>query len=629
MRTSLLVAVVLLFSLTGHGQAASDAGHGQAAGDSVIIDRQQAAFRLTNTYPDSAFAIAVKDLQQSQRTGNRRVAAYCYKTKGWAFFRLGNADSCLSNLVISTDLFRQLNDTVEIMYNYLNLANVYSTVSRFTESALFLIRADSMARTRNDRKFQAGIQRQMGVLYREQGQYKKAIPYFKESMEQYLSVKDTIHAWDAASGLSSTYNYLNWNDSNLVLLQYCASLLEPLKGVGYQKGILNEKFGDTYFLLSSYNKALHYYKIAYDIFAADKNMADMAYEAINVGKSYQHIKGYGEAEKYLLQAYHVSDSIHMPHYAHDAARELSELYKMTGDWQKGFKWLSIKSSLNDSLSLKEQNEKTAELQTKYETEKKDKEISLLKKDQQLHLLTLQKQTTFRYGAVIVVVLLALIAFLIVNRYRTIQKARQQLEIEKLRNTIARDLHDDMGSALSSINIISKVVLENPQEKDNIQEHFKTIYENSGYMLESMSDIVWAINPANDTFDKVLFKMKEFAADMLEPLSIQYEFIQEGEPADLHLSLKTRKELYLIFKEAVNNAAKYSCCTKVTVSISYNSHELTLQVTDNGKGFDTGVRITGNGLSNMQQRAEEMNGSATIVSEQGRGTTVRVSVRSHD
>jgi len=620
MRTLLLIAAILLIKATGNGQVVEDPG---------IIDREQAAFKLTNTFPDSAFAIAVKDLQQSERTGSRRVAAYCYKTKGWAFFRLGNTDSCLSNLMLSTGIFRQLNDTMETMYNYLNLANVYSTVSRFTESVLFLMKADSMAKVRNDRKMQAGINRQMGVLYREQGQYNKAIPYFKESMEQYLSEKDTIHAWDAGSGLSTTYVRLNRSDSNLALLQYCASLLNRLKGFNYQKGILNEKFGDAYFALPSYIKSLNYYKLAYDIFASDKNNADMAYEAINVGKCYQHIKKYDEAEKYLLQAYHVSDSIHMTHYALDAAKQLSEMYQATNDWQKGFKWLSITNVLNDSLNLTEQNEKTAELQAKYETEKKDKEISLLKKDRQLHLLTLQKQETFRYGAIVLIVLLALIAFLIINRYRIVHRARQQIEIEKLRNNIARDLHDDMGSALSSINIISKVALEDPGEKDNIQEHFRTIRENSGYMLESMSDIVWAINPANDTFEKVLFKMKEFAADILEPLNIQYEFIQSGDLADIRLSLNNRKDLYLIFKEAINNAAKYSHCTKVAINIRHSSNELLLQVTDNGRGFDAGIAPPGNGLNNMKQRAAEMNGTATITSAQGEGTTVRVTIRSHD
>jgi two-component system sensor histidine kinase UhpB len=429
--------------------------------------------------------------------------------------------------------------------------------------------------------------------------------------------------------LSTTYIKLNWNDSNIALLNRCASLLNAVTGANYQKAMLDEKFGDAYYAVTSFNKALDYYKGAYTIFAEDNNSSDMAYEAINIGKTYKEAKKYPEAEKYLLRAYQLSDSMHMLHYIHDAAHELSNLYKATGDWQNGFKWLAITNKLNDSLNLNEQNEKTAELQARYEAEKKDKEISLLQKDAELNRLTIQKQKTFKYGTVIVMALLALIAFLVVNRYRAVHKAQQQVEIEKLRNNIARDLHDDMGSVLSSINIISKVVMENPGEKDNIKEHLKRINENSNYMLESMSDMVWAINPANDSFMKVIFKIKEFAGDILEPLNIQWEFLQSGNLENIQLSLKSRKDIYLVFKEAINNAAKYSRCSRVIINIGYQSNQITLQVKDNGTGFDTNIVKEGNGLKNMKQRAAEMNGSASIISVPGQGTTVLVSIKSHD
>jgi signal transduction histidine kinase len=187
----------------------------------------------------------------------------------------------------------------------------------------------------------------------------------------------------------------------------------------------------------------------------------------------------------------------------------------------------------------------------------------------------------------------------------------------------------MGSVLSSINIISKVVMENPGEKENIQEHFKRINENSNYMLESMSDIVWAINPANDSFMKVIFKIKEFAGDILEPLNIQWEFLQSGNFENIQLSLKSRKDIYLVFKEAINNAAKYSRCSRVIINIGYQSNQITLQIKDNGTGFDTNIVKEGNGLKNMKQRAAEMNGSASIISVPGQGTTVLVSIKSHD
>jgi len=595
-----------------------------------MIKQVRAAFYLTNTNPDSALVIGKKGIQQSKQSGNRRLAAYAYKTKGWALFRKGNYDSCFADLLTATRLFQELPDSVEVLYMYLNLANIYSTRSQFTESANWLIKADSLARIKKDLKIEGGIKRQMGILYREQHEHNKAIAYLKESLAIYASIKDTINYWDAASSLSITYNQFTFQpDSSLALLKKCETLLNAMQDVNYQKASMHEQFGDAYRALSDYNKALVRYKTAYTIFASQNEKADMYYEAINVGKTYMQLNDPGEAENYLLQAYKGHDSLGMTNYALDASRELASLYKKKQDWPKAFHWLETTSKLSDSLQLADQNKKTAELQAKYEAEKKDAEISLLKKDQEVTRLTLIKQETFRYGALGLLVLLVLIGLLFINRYRVVQRAKRQVEMERLRNNIARDLHDDMGSTLSSINIISKVALESPHEKENIQECLKKIQDNSGYMMESMSDIVWAINPLNDSFEKVIFKMKEFAADMLEPMNIQYEFRTSGDPSSIQMGLDQRKDLYLLFKEAINNAAKYSYCKKVTIIITLDNNEITLQITDDGRGFNAGNGTTGNGLRNMKQRAADMKGSVTITSEKGKGATVFLKLKPHE
>jgi signal transduction histidine kinase len=619
MRSFLVVAAFLTLAIC-------DA---QLPGDSLMIKKVKQAFFLANTDPDSAFAIGEEGIQQSHRSGNKRLEAYSCKTRGWAWLRLGNFDSCLRDLRTCTQIFQRLNDTVETMYMYVNLANVYSSSSKFSESALYLLKADSLAKNKNDIQVEAGIKKQMGILYREQGDYKKAITNLTESISLYRSVKDTSHYLDVVSSLCISYNQMSLPDSSLVLLKQSIPLIRSSGTSTYLKAMLSEQFGDTYFALASYPKALESYKEAYDFFASETSNADMAYEAMNLGKTCIQIKNYSDAEKYLLLAYRTNDSLRLVNYSGDAANQLSELYKTTHNWQKAYQWLEIKDNLRDSLNLKDQNEKTAELETKYETEKKDNEINLLKKDKQLNMLTLQKQKTFRYGAIVFLVLLVLIGLLAINRYRVVQRSKRLFEIEKLRNNIARDLHDDIGSALSSINIISKVVLENPAEKENVHLHLKKIQDNSGYMLESMSDIVWTINPVNDSLEKVIFKMKEFAADLLEPMNIQYEFIQSKDFSNMQLDLNQRKNLYLVFKEAINNAAKYSNCTQIMISILHQNNSLVLEVKDNGKGFDIANQFTGNGLKNIRQRAAEMNGSAVISSRAGKGTTVLLKIKSHD
>lgn len=196
--------------------------------------------------------------------------------------------------------------------------------------------------------------------------------------------------------------------------------------------------------------------------------------------------------------------------------------------------------------------------------------------------------------------------------------------ERLRGKIARDLHDDLGSVLSSINITSKMALEGGVQQTIMEDYLKKIKNNSGKMMESMSDIVWAIDPQNDTLEKVLIRMKEFTAEILEPLNINYLFIDEIDFEGAKLDLNKRKNFYLIFKEGINNAAKYSQCTTVRVHIRSNNNCIILAITDNGKGFDRLKIKKGNGLRNMQERAFTMGGAVTISSEKG-GTTVQLKV----
>ncbi|MFL5810353.1 MAG: triple tyrosine motif-containing protein, partial [Flavisolibacter sp.] len=195
--------------------------------------------------------------------------------------------------------------------------------------------------------------------------------------------------------------------------------------------------------------------------------------------------------------------------------------------------------------------------------------------------------------------------------------------ERLRTKIARDLHDDMGSALSSININSKMALQNAQQNTIVQGYLQKIKDNSGNMLESMSDIVWAINPANDTLEKIIIRMKEFAAEILEPLNINYSFKGELVTEQVKLDLNKRKNLYLIFKEAINNAAKYSQCHNIEIELKKESQNILLLIRDDGMGFKIEQSRQGNGLRNMNERARSIHALLEIESSIGNGTAVQL------
>jgi two-component system, NarL family, sensor histidine kinase UhpB len=313
---------------------------------------------------------------------------------------------------------------------------------------------------------------------------------------------------------------------------------------------------------------------------------------------------------------------------------LSEHYASAGQTEKSVKYMQKFYELQDSLTDVKTQIELHNMEGQYNVEKKEKEIALLKKDQQLSHANLEKQTAiltaqkavlakqkfFEYGAVLLLVLLTLIGFLVINRYRILHRARRAIELEKMRNHIARDLHDDIGSTLSSINILSKVALQSPSP-DGPQSTLAKIRDRSAAIMEKMDDIVWTINPQNDTMEQLLYRMKEFAAEILEPLNINYSFQEDGDFPSMKLDIRKRKDLYLVFKEAINNAAKYSQCSNLLIRLRREGDSLQMEITDDGKGFAAETAKGGNGLNNMHERAASMLGKLRIDSAVGEGTRV--------
>jgi signal transduction histidine kinase len=153
------------------------------------------------------------------------------------------------------------------------------------------------------------------------------------------------------------------------------------------------------------------------------------------------------------------------------------------------------------------------------------------------------------------------------------------------------------------------------------EYIGKIGDNSQRMMEAMDDIVWAIKPDNDTMQRLIARMREFATNVLEAKDMQIEFLADEELNNLKPDMEYRRDLFLLFKEAVNNAAKYSQGTKVTIQITAEFQKLKMEVADNGKGFDTKQADTGNGLGNMHRRAAALRGNLRIFSEPGKGTSI--------
>lgn len=243
-------------------------------------------------------------------------------------------------------------------------------------------------------------------------------------------------------------------------------------------------------------------------------------------------------------------------------------------------------------------------------------------------------------------LLIAVAIYAVYRYRIGELLKRQA----IRNRIAQDLHDNVGSTLSSISVYSQVakIYKDKGQLDALHGTLEKISDASTEMISEMNDTVWAINPRNDHMSVILGRMESFARSLLgdEPpgsgngsarddtealpdRSATFEFSYDPEVPGVILNMEKRKNFYLVFKEAINNAVKYADCDLLQLRIHKKGNQLQMIIHDNGKGFDldkaaqgqANTARGGNGLANMRYRAGKMSGSLNVSSTPGKGTTV--------
>ncbi|MCU0471361.1 MAG: histidine kinase [Arcicella sp.] len=205
--------------------------------------------------------------------------------------------------------------------------------------------------------------------------------------------------------------------------------------------------------------------------------------------------------------------------------------------------------------------------------------------------------------------------------------REKLKVETIRQKIASDLHDEVGATLSSIAIATRVVQKKwGNQANDLASILAQIKEDSEETIQTIRDTVWAINPENDSVEILFEKMRSFALQILTVQNIALDFQNEYHTGKLlKMSMEQRRNVYLIFKEAINNIAKHAQATKVSVLISQTKEGFKLEISDNGKGFNYQENYEGNGLRNFQKRADESFMEFKMKSEIGKGTDLEVMV----
>jgi signal transduction histidine kinase len=213
-----------------------------------------------------------------------------------------------------------------------------------------------------------------------------------------------------------------------------------------------------------------------------------------------------------------------------------------------------------------------------------------------------------------------------NLREKILKLEKEQAVEKERNRIASDMHDDLGSGLTKIAILSEVAKTQIASPDHASANLDVISAASRELVDNLQDIIWVLNPRNDSLNSLILYIREYTESFFEPAGVNYEFSCDDMERRLTLSEEQRRNIFLAVKESCNNILKHAEASSVCISLKLKHNSIIITIKDNGRGFDRKeVGNFSNGLQNIHNRMRQINATCVIESVKNGGTAVELHI----
>lgn len=581
---------------------------------------------------DSALVYGEKALLFAQKTKKHELISQCYSNLGGVYLRKENFKKSEESYQKAIQIRTANKDFEGVAKAKINIGNVLASKQDYVPATKYFIEAIQYFDGKND-TIVSLTKGNLGLIFYEMKNFPKAIKYLEEST-------DFLKKNDMKQGLCHTYLslgdvYLDKKDTLKALNSYKTSL-ENCKSCKDNLGIstLNQRIGAVHSAKGNSESAKKYYQISEKLLKELNSEIEQTNVMLSKSEDFIKQEKYREAYELLLQVKKI-------HKEYESDRYLLETYKKL---TLVCMYQEMKDSsafyFNQYTNLKEEKlkasvlEQTAELETKYQTAEKEKQ--LLQKEAEA-----KKKTTTIIILSLLAFFIAIVGFLIYRQQRLknvqqkqefeLQSAIAQIEnqnkLHEQRLAISRDLHDNIGAQLTFIiSSVENLKFGFPTMETSIKNHLTKISDFTKTTIVELRDTIWAMNANEFTFDDLssrIYNFIEKAQSVKE--NTAFKFSVDDSLKNSKFSSLEGVNLYRTIQEAVNNAIKYADATEVSVQVKPNEKGIIIEISDNGKGFDIDTIDLGNGIVNMQKRIEEIGGVFKIQSEITKGTQITISL----
>jgi two-component system sensor histidine kinase UhpB len=601
---------------------------------------------------DSAIGLFRKAIEEYELDNNSSKIENAKASLGNVFIAAGHYDSALmyTNSVLNKILTNPSSSLTEkeekLVWLYHTKGNIFYYKSYYDSSLYYAIKGLGIADHLQNRNAQSLYYNLLANNYTELLEYEKAIPFQEKAIQTGLVLKNFQGVIINLSNLADNYVELNNYD-----------LAQTMTDSAYQLAVKHKLFrqiphnystyGTIQFKKGNFQSALKLFKQGIEACTQYENDFIKGNLFMQLGETFICLNKHKQAIPFYKQAIALceEDLKSLAQCYHG----LSSACQATQDFKQALLYTSMADSLEDAILNNTTLHTIHQLKLKYETERKEHELVLLGKEKETFILNASKDRTrkqFAYAG-----LLLLLVFGAYTYYRFLQRKRlsqtlteslielrntqqelftseQEKTKEQLRVQISRDIHDDLGSSLSKISFQSELLTNGDlNDSKKLKAALSEISVNAHNAVNNLSEIIWSVNPKNDTIDSLASYMQNFGKKYFAQTNIEFVFLAQMDDCHFLLKPTSKRDVYLVYKEALHNIFKYAQAQRVTTQLTLIKGLLCLKIEDNGVGFEPDQQVKqGNGLENMKARAELMGAQFELVSSIHGGCQIELTVQ---
>ncbi|MFT3682680.1 MAG: tetratricopeptide repeat protein [Ferruginibacter sp.] len=526
-------------------------------------------------------------------------------------FKMGNTTEAIRQYKRSAAMRESIGDIKGLAAVYGNLVNVYSSLSEMDSANKYQELSLLYAQKSGVKNRIALSYANAATLLSKQNKIKEALEYEMKAIVLYTETGDKTKIAARHTAMGILYDKLKDSANAEQAFGKALAVANDLNN----KAVFHDIYlplADFYNSHGNYKKAYEYYRlhnnykdsILSEKTTANANELQAKYESVKKDNEIARL----ETEQKIKQLSIEKQNAIITGNKQEAQKKETQI-----------QLLHQQQQLRDAALAKQKEELEKQLLLNKTSEQQlllsKQGLQLAENEKKLNQRQIDREKLIRNSIMGGALLLLLIGGLLFNRYKLRKKIDEQNALLAIRNKISKDLHDEIGSTLTSINILSNVSQQAMQTSPaEAMEMMHQIAEQSKTIQQNMSDIVWSIRPDTETIENLETRMREYAAQTLEPLGIATSFNFQKLAGNEKLPMASRKDLLLIYKEAVNNIVKHAKASSVNISLDHENHHMELLIEDNGTWKEG--HTTGTGTRSMAQRAAAMGGNLAIDKDNG-------------